>query len=133
MVDMRWYRSRDLLASPLWGDQLLAILAKHGDRSETIPAILNKITEIPKPRRADALAKLIVLAGLRKAGEIVEEESTGVQRFGCLPRWAQAEIEQMAGAELDEALVRVLDARSLDEKFGRKTATRSNRPRPTQP
>jgi hypothetical protein len=55
------------------------------------------------------------------------------KRFGRLPRWAQAEIEQMAGEELDEALVRTLDARSLEEMFGRKTATRSNRPSRMQP
>ncbi len=152
MVDMRSYWSRDLLASPLWGDQLLAILAKHGDRRETVRAILKKITEMPKARRADALAKLMVLAGLRKAEPIVKEESKQVpvhidpmensilrewyyeakaegsrhsvthllaKRFGRLPRWAQAKIEEMTAEELDEALVRILDARSLEEVLGR--------------
>lgn len=78
IVDMRSYRSGDLLASPLWGDQLLAILAKHGDRRGTIRAILKKVAEMPKHRRADALAKLMVLAGLRKAEPVVKEESKQV-------------------------------------------------------
>lgn len=41
------------------------------------------------------------------------------KRFGRLPRWAQAKIEEMTAEDLDDALVRILDARSLEDVLGR--------------
>lgn len=121
--DIREWRAEAMLASDLFGGQVLAILGGMEDPHAVVRHVLGRIGGMETQRRVRALRYLLILAGLRKFGIIIAEEATtmGVtidwnqypavqeaevrgirkalvvvleQRFGALPAWAQQKIER---------------------------------------
>ena len=65
LIDIKNIDANLLLKSNLLSDNMLAILCKVGDIKQTIRLILNKIMLLSKTDRANALAQLLILTGLR--------------------------------------------------------------------
>ncbi|MGN7613822.1 DUF4351 domain-containing protein [Magnetococcales bacterium HHB-1] len=65
---------REMLASPQLEENLLAVLCRMEDDRKTIREVLTRIETLPSKERADALEKLMILAGLRKLEPIIKEE-----------------------------------------------------------
>ena len=63
-----------MLESPLLEENLLAVLCRLEDDRETIREVLKRIAVLPPKGRADALEKLVILAGLRKLEAQVKKE-----------------------------------------------------------
>jgi hypothetical protein len=77
VVDIRDFDAERLLASENLNDNVMSILCRVADRREAVRRILRRIAVRPGPERADALARLLVLSGLRgaSASALVAEES----------------------------------------------------------
>ena len=84
--DVREWRAEELLASPRWGDQVLAILGGTDDPREVVRGLLARIAGMTRDQRERALRYMLILAGLRKFGIIIGEE---VRRMGVTINWAQ--------------------------------------------
>jgi hypothetical protein len=74
-IDVRSLDGEALLESPEVGDNIIAILARLRDDREAIRRIVARIAELPSNERAMALDQLLILAGLRRLEETVEEET----------------------------------------------------------
>lgn len=72
--DVREWRAEELLASPLFRDQALAILGGTEDRRAIVQGVLEQIVRMAPERRERALRYVFKLAGLRKFGRIVQQE-----------------------------------------------------------
>lgn len=64
-----------LLNSDLPADTLLAILCRTDDMRNRVRVILRRLRDLDENERKDAIAQLLVLAGLRKAEWLVQEEA----------------------------------------------------------
>ena len=74
IVDIRDIDPGPLLASPAVEDHILSILCAVRNAKEAALEVLHEISLLPHPARGDALAKLLVLSGLRRLhGEIRQE------------------------------------------------------------
>jgi hypothetical protein len=74
IIDIRSIDEQILLNSPFLSDNILAILARHGGRKETIRRILERIAKLKGDARKLAFKKLTILAGLRKLGDTIQAE-----------------------------------------------------------
>lgn len=74
LIDIRTLDEEVLLASPFASDNIIAILAKHKHRRETIRRILMRIDTLEGTARDIAFKKLTILAGLRKLGSSIRRE-----------------------------------------------------------
>jgi predicted transposase YdaD len=75
--DVRYIADLDakpLLDSPLLEDAVLAILCRSDDIRERVRHILARLVPLGRRERADAAAKLLILAQLRRAVPIVKQE-----------------------------------------------------------
>ena len=144
IVDIRELDGDALLLSPNPEDSLIAVLMRLRDERAAVRKILRRIGENEPARRDVAVRELIILAGLRSLGAIIEEETQKMpilddimdhdllgpairrgqrsvvvrlieKRFGSVPAWARQRLEAMSGHEVEEIAVRLLDARSLEE------------------
>ena len=70
--DIRDIDCRQMLSSPCLEENLIAVLCRSEDARGTIREIMARIAKLPPKERADALEKLIILAGLRKLETIVK-------------------------------------------------------------
>jgi hypothetical protein len=70
-VTLPW---RPLLEAGDLGDAVVAILCADGTSPNVIKAILTKIAQAPENERADALAQLVALSGLRGVRPQIEQE-----------------------------------------------------------
>jgi len=106
--------------------------------------VVGRIAGLAGAEREIALGQLLILAGLRKLGLVVEEEARKVpilnsildhevlgreykrgeltvlrrqieKRFGALPGWAEERLAGRTASELEDLSVRVLDAQSLED------------------
>lgn len=75
VIDIRTFDAESLLDSPHVADAVLAILAKHADRRETIRRILTRIAKLEKGQRAQAFTKLNLLAGIRTFEDRIDREA----------------------------------------------------------
>jgi hypothetical protein len=76
IVDIRNWDAETLVNSPFAADSVLAILALHSERRETIRRILERIAKLGKGPPLDAaFSKLMILAGIRKLDDVVELEA----------------------------------------------------------
>jgi predicted transposase YdaD len=75
LIDARELDGNQLLASSRIEDNLMAILARLENRTETIRKILERIARLEKPKRRDALAKLLIITGIRTLEETIKEEA----------------------------------------------------------
>ena len=72
--DIRDIDCRQMLSSSCLEENLLAILCRLENVHGTIREILTRIVALPSKEKADALEKLVILAGLRKLETAVQEE-----------------------------------------------------------
>ncbi|MBF0426238.1 MAG: DUF4351 domain-containing protein [Magnetococcales bacterium] len=63
-----------MLESPYPEENLLAVLCRLQDERQTLRAILARVAMMAPKAGADALEKLVILAGLRRLGNTVKEE-----------------------------------------------------------
>jgi hypothetical protein len=75
IVDIRELDGEPLLDSERLGDNVLGILARLRDQREAVRRVLSKITGLGADERGVALSQLIILAGLRRLGGVVEQEA----------------------------------------------------------
>jgi predicted transposase YdaD len=74
LIDIRTLDEEALLASPFDADHIIAILARHRDRRETIRRILARVATLKGGTRDSAFKKLMILAGLRRLGDSIRRE-----------------------------------------------------------
>ena len=74
IVDIRELDGERLLESEQIEDNIIAVLARVSDQRETVRRILSRIAEGDPAERAKALAGFLILAGLRRLGEVIEQE-----------------------------------------------------------
>ena len=74
VVDIRELDGRKLLDSDGISDNVLAILARLGDKREAVRHIVEKAARLDSSARRAALEQLSILAGLRKLAPLVKEE-----------------------------------------------------------
>ena len=84
--DIREWRAEELVASSLFGDQVLALLGGTSDPQGVVRGVLERIAKMVPERRERALRYMLILAGLRKFGTIVEQE---VENMGVTIDWMQ--------------------------------------------
>jgi hypothetical protein len=75
IVDIRELDGDALLLSPNPEDSLIAVLMRLRDERAAVRKILRRIGENEPARREVAVRELIILAGLRSLGAIIEEET----------------------------------------------------------
>jgi predicted transposase YdaD len=76
IVDIRNWDAETLANSPFPADSVLAILARSSERRETIRRILERVAKLGKGPALDAaFSKLMILAGIRKLGDVVQQEA----------------------------------------------------------
>jgi len=75
LVDIRDLDGARLLESERLEDNVIAILARLGDERAAIRRVLAKIAASEPRERGVALAELMLLAGLRRVGGIIEQEA----------------------------------------------------------
>jgi hypothetical protein len=74
-VDIRDLDAERLLDSRELSDNVLAILARLRDEREAVRRIVSTCAALDGPSQAEALQQLVVLSGLRKMEDLVEEET----------------------------------------------------------
>jgi hypothetical protein len=75
MIDIRHWDAETFLASNRPADAVLSILGRYADRLETVRRILERIAKMNASPRKTAFSKLMILAGIRKLDEVVEQEA----------------------------------------------------------
>ena len=120
VVDVRDLDGERWLASDRVEDNIVAVLMRFGNEPDTIRRILKKIALSDRAGQAGVLAELLVLAGLRKIGDIIRREAERMpilndimdhEVFGPLLNQGRAE----GRAEGERNLV----LRKLGQRFGR--------------
>src|SRR5262245_19963959 len=74
LIDIRTLDGATLLASPSLEAKLLALLCRLPNPRGAVQRLLARIASLVGTARADALAKLVILAGLRRLHPLVREE-----------------------------------------------------------
>ena len=75
LVDIKDLDGECLLASPWVGDNIVAILTRLPDIRGAVHRILERIAGLGPEEREGALRRLMLLAGLRSLGKVIEEET----------------------------------------------------------
>ena len=75
LIDMRELDGAHLLESTDIGDNILAILTGLQDSHTAVHNVIERIAGLEPGEREEALRQLIILAGLRHLGAVVEEEA----------------------------------------------------------
>jgi len=122
-VDVREFDSEALLASESLEDNLIAVLASLGDEREVVQRILRRIARCDPGERGTALGELMILAGLRKLGTVIERE---ISRMPILDDIMDHEVlgrERKRGIEMGRAEGRVegerqVIVRQIGKRFG---------------
>jgi hypothetical protein len=123
IVDIRTLDAERLLASENLSDNLMAILCRIENRRETVRRILRRIAAMPAPQRADSLARLLVLSGLRGAGALVIEESRTMpvvidpMKNPVLRQWYEEAFARGQVEGVDQGIDVIL-RRLLERRFG---------------
>ena len=75
MTDIRSLDGEALIASSRVEDNVIAVLARLGNEREAVRRILKSIARSGQRRRATAMRELMLLAGLRDLGPVIEREA----------------------------------------------------------
>jgi hypothetical protein len=75
LVDIRDLDGEVPLASDHAGDNAIAILTRLGNEPDAVQRVLKRIAAAPEEEREEALAELLIVAGLRKLVVQVERET----------------------------------------------------------
>jgi predicted transposase YdaD len=113
--DVREWPAEDLLASGIFGDQVLAILGGTGDPRRVIRGVLERIEKMVPERRERALRYVLILAGLRKFETILEEE---VPTMGITVDWSRYTAVREAKKDGEARGVREALGVVLEKRFG---------------
>ncbi len=76
IVDIRELDGERLLESEEIGDNVIAVLARLRDRRAAVTRILNRLAAADPAVKANALAGLLMLAGLRRLEDVIEQEAS---------------------------------------------------------
>jgi hypothetical protein len=144
LVDMRDLDGDRLPESEEAGDNVIAILARLRDHREAVRKIVAPIAGLASAKRATALEQLLILAGLRRLEEVVEQKVRHMplydsildnkvlgreykrgelallrrlieKRFGTLPNWAEERLTGRSVPEIEEVGLRLLEVASLED------------------
>ncbi len=74
IVDMRDLDGDRLLESESVGDNIIAILGRLRDQQRAVRQVVERIAELGPGEREAALSQLMILSGLRRLEEFVEQE-----------------------------------------------------------
>ena len=100
LVDIRDLDGETLMASRNLGDNVIAVLTRLGSQPDTVRRILERIANRQTPERDEALAELLIVAGLRRMTGAVKREAKRMpilndimdnEVFGPLIRQGRAE------------------------------------------
>jgi len=75
MADVRELDGASLLRSPWIGDNIIAVFARVPDSRRTVHEVLERIAGLEEGARQTAPDRLAIVAGLRKLGQVIKEES----------------------------------------------------------
>ncbi len=75
IVDIRHWNAETLLRSSHTADAILSILGRDANRLDNVRRILERIAKMKQPSREIAFSKLMILAGIRQLGGVVEQEA----------------------------------------------------------
>ncbi len=75
VIDIRQWNAETLLQSDHPADAVLSILGRYANRLETVRRILRRIAKMKGTARKTAFSKLMILAGVRKLADVVEQEA----------------------------------------------------------
>lgn len=123
LVDVRDLDGEALLASQSLGDNVIALLTRLGERSDTVGRILHPISAGPDAERSQAMAELLIVACLRKRDIAVREEAKKMpilndimdsEVFGPLIRQGRAEGRAEGRSEGQMTLL----LRLVEKRFG---------------
>ncbi len=146
VVDIREMDGTALIASANPEDNVIAVLMRLPDERDAVRRILRRISESEPHHRRLALKELTILAGLRRLGTIIDQETKTMpitedirdhdllgpaitrgernlvirqieKRFGSIPGWALQRLESMTYHQVEETGLRLLDARTIEELF----------------
>ena len=146
LVDVRDLDGEALLASGYLGHNLIALLTRLGNQPDTMRRILERIAEGSVESREQAMAELLILAGLRKRVAEVREEAKKMpilndimdhevigpairqgrmeillalidKRFGKLSPRIHERLDALTYEELKAAGLRLLDAERIEDIF----------------
>ncbi len=144
VVDIRDLDGQQLLESPEVSDNVIALLTRLRDREEAVRRIVSRIANLEPGERETRLVQLLILAGLRRLEDKVEQEARTMpilndildnkvfgrefkrgemtilrrqleKRFGPLPGWAEERLAGYSISELEVLSLSVLDAQSLPD------------------
>lgn len=73
-MDIRDFDPQLLSQSPAIEDRILSILCRVRSPAETAGNVLRQIAGLPRPARSEALAKLMVISGLRRLHSVLRQE-----------------------------------------------------------
>ena len=74
MMDIREFDANVLSESPAMEDRILSILCNVESPAEAAIKVLREIAALPPPKRGEALAKLLILSGLRRLHDVLRRE-----------------------------------------------------------
>lgn len=74
MMDIRDFDAKILAGSPSMDDRILSILCSMDNLAETATNVLREVAGLPPPQRGEALAKLLILSGLRRLHNVLRQE-----------------------------------------------------------
>ncbi|MFN7947999.1 MAG: hypothetical protein U0Z53_21800 [Blastocatellia bacterium] len=145
---------RMLTAGESLADRTLSVLFADRLTLNDLHAVTDSIAALPRREQRDWLEKLLILAGVRGGGSLVNQEAKKMgldirdhflyregeidllrqmleRRFGKLPRWVSRLLAQSDREQLSATGLRLLDAETLEEVFqktpSKKRATRAKR------
>jgi hypothetical protein len=75
MLDIRELDGESLLESERIEDNIISVLARVRDQRAAVRRILDRIASGDPAERGKALAAFVILAGLRRLGEVIEQEA----------------------------------------------------------
>jgi Domain of unknown function (DUF4351) len=143
-VDIRDLNGQQLLESPEVGDNVIALLTRLRDQEEAVRHIVSRVASLGPGERETTLVQLLILAGLRRLEDKVEQEARKMpilnnildhkvlgrefkkgeltvlrrqleKRFGPLPAWAEERLASYSASELEDLSLSVLAAQSLPD------------------
>ncbi len=147
VADIRELDGERLLESERLEDNVIAILARLRDQRAAVKRILSRIAARDAAERNQALALLLILAGLRRLEEAIEQEAHRMpllndildnkvlgrefkrgelaillrqieKRFGSVPSALRDRLTRMSAPEVEAVALRLLDAASLEDLIG---------------
>lgn len=74
VVDIREFDPAPLLASETLADNVITILMQHPDRRGAVVDLLHRVGAAKPDERVEALAEILILAGLRRMAPLVQRE-----------------------------------------------------------